>query len=75
MVNYLGSKQRGILHIIKLLIFTITLGLEQMPWLKTCLLIGKKCVCLYLMGWRSNMGGCSSASSTDVIPTAQISHR
>ena len=28
----------------------------------------------YLMGWRSNMGGCVSASSMAVMPTAQISH-
>lgn len=27
------------------------------------------------MGWRSNIGGCSSASSMAVMPTAQISHR
>lgn len=29
---------------------------------------------LYLMGCRSNMGGCNSASSIAVMPTAQISH-
>jgi len=28
----------------------------------------------YLIGWRSNMGGCVSATSTAVIPTAQMSH-
>lgn len=28
----------------------------------------------HLMGCRSNMGGCSSASSMDVMPTAQMSH-
>ena len=28
----------------------------------------------YLIGCRSNIGGCSSASSMDVMPTAQISH-
>ena len=27
-----------------------------------------------LMGWRSNMGGCSSANSMQVMPTAQMSH-
>lgn len=29
----------------------------------------------HLIGCRSNMGGCSSASSMAVMPTAQISHR
>jgi len=28
----------------------------------------------YLIGWRSNIGGCISASSIAVIPTAHISH-
>lgn len=28
----------------------------------------------HLIGWRSNMGGCSSASSMAVMPTAQMSH-
>ena len=27
------------------------------------------------IGWRSNIGGCSSASSMPVMPTAQMSHR
>lgn len=29
----------------------------------------------HLIGWRSNMGGCSSASSMAVMPRAQMSHR
>ena len=29
---------------------------------------------IHLIGWRSNIGGCSSANSMAVIPTAQISH-
>lgn len=32
-------------------------------------------VLTHLIGCRSNMGGCSSASSMAVMPTAQISHR
>ena len=28
----------------------------------------------YLIGCRSNIGGCSSASSMEVMPTAQMSH-
>ena len=35
---------------------------------------GRKGVTLYLIGCRSNIGGCVSANSTAVIPTAQISH-